>query len=177
MAVPIQLPTTTLNETFGGVTYHIEGELVPVTVDPFGTDSERYIPSLNRWISDAALPVALYNNLDEMGAGLLLPDGRALFLGGTGHTALYTPSGNTNQGAWAAGPDIPGGLGTSDAPAAMMVNGRILCAVGNATNYGSPDIGAGGGNRYRVGRLDLQRPDRADADERGSLSCERSSTA
>ena len=30
MAVPIQLPTTTLNETFGGVTYHIEGELVPV---------------------------------------------------------------------------------------------------------------------------------------------------
>jgi uncharacterized protein (AIM24 family) len=30
MAVPVQLPTTTLNETFGGVTYHIEGELVPV---------------------------------------------------------------------------------------------------------------------------------------------------
>jgi uncharacterized protein (AIM24 family) len=30
MAVPIQLPTTALNETFGGVTYHIEGELVPV---------------------------------------------------------------------------------------------------------------------------------------------------
>ncbi len=30
MAVPIQLPTSVLNETFGGVTYHIEGELVPV---------------------------------------------------------------------------------------------------------------------------------------------------
>ena len=30
MAVPIQLPTNTLNETFAGVTYHIEGELVPV---------------------------------------------------------------------------------------------------------------------------------------------------
>src|ERR1022692_317319 len=29
MAVPIQLPTTAQNETFGGVTYHIEGELVP----------------------------------------------------------------------------------------------------------------------------------------------------
>jgi hypothetical protein len=29
MAVPIQLPTTGQNETFGGVTYNIEGELVP----------------------------------------------------------------------------------------------------------------------------------------------------
>ena len=29
MAVPVQLPTTARNETFGGVTYHIEGELVP----------------------------------------------------------------------------------------------------------------------------------------------------
>jgi hypothetical protein len=29
MAVPTQLPTTAQNETFGGVTYHIEGELVP----------------------------------------------------------------------------------------------------------------------------------------------------
>ena len=30
MAVPRQLTTTAANETFGGVTYHIEGELVPV---------------------------------------------------------------------------------------------------------------------------------------------------
>jgi len=29
MAVPILLPTEARNETFGGVTYHIEGELVP----------------------------------------------------------------------------------------------------------------------------------------------------
>jgi uncharacterized protein (AIM24 family) len=29
MAVPILLPTTARDETFGGVTYHIEGELVP----------------------------------------------------------------------------------------------------------------------------------------------------
>ena len=29
MAVPIQLTTSVQNETFGGVTYHIEGELVP----------------------------------------------------------------------------------------------------------------------------------------------------
>lgn len=30
MAVPVQLTTSAQNETFGGVTYHIEGELVPV---------------------------------------------------------------------------------------------------------------------------------------------------
>ena len=29
MAIPTQLPTVAQNETFGGVTYHIEGELVP----------------------------------------------------------------------------------------------------------------------------------------------------
>ena len=29
MAVPVQLTTTAQDETFGGVTYHIEGELVP----------------------------------------------------------------------------------------------------------------------------------------------------
>jgi uncharacterized protein (AIM24 family) len=29
MAVPIQLPTVARDETYGGVTYHIEGELVP----------------------------------------------------------------------------------------------------------------------------------------------------
>ncbi len=30
MAVPVQLPTSARDEAFGGVTYHIEGELVPV---------------------------------------------------------------------------------------------------------------------------------------------------
>jgi hypothetical protein len=59
---------------------------------------------------------------------LLLPDGRAFFIGSTGHTAYYTPSGNTSPGKWTAGPDIPNGLGAPDAPAAMMVNGKILCA-------------------------------------------------
>lgn len=29
MALPVQLTTNVQNETFGGVTYHIEGELVP----------------------------------------------------------------------------------------------------------------------------------------------------
>jgi len=30
MAVPVQLTTNVQNETFGGVTYHIESELLPM---------------------------------------------------------------------------------------------------------------------------------------------------
>ena len=106
--------------------------------------SERYLPARNDWITDANLPVQLYDNYAEIGAGLLLADGRVFMLGANGNTALYTPSGTTNNGSWVAGPDIPNGLAAPDAPAAMMVNGKILCAVGpplyttNATNVVFP---------------------------------------
>lgn len=112
-----------------------------LTIDPYGTNSERYIPSLNEWIRDANVPVAIYDSkYDEMGAAFLLPNGKAFFLGGTGHTAIYTPSGTTNVGVWTQGPDLPtdtngNQLVTADAPAAMMVNGNILCAV--SSNYNS----------------------------------------
>jgi hypothetical protein len=101
-----------------------------LTIDPFGTNSERYIPSLNMWVDDGNVPVSLYDSFGfEMGAGFMLPNGNAFFLGSTGHTALYTPTGTTSPGAWTAGPDIPNSQGTPDAAAAMMVNGKILCAV------------------------------------------------
>ena len=104
-----------------------------LTVDPFGTLSERYIPSSNTWIADSNLPVQLYDPYGfEMGGGCLLPDGRVFMLGATGHTAYYTPSGSNAPGVWTAGPDIPGGKGTPDAPCCMMVNGKILCAVSPA---------------------------------------------
>ena len=109
-----------------------------LTIDPFGTNSERYIPSLNRWINDANVPLLLYNNIGELGPAFLLPNGRAFFIGGTNHTALYTPSGTTNAGSWAAGPDIPNGLGVSDGAAAMMSNGKILCTAGSPSNFASP---------------------------------------
>ena len=101
-----------------------------VSVDPFGTNSERYVPSSNTWVNDANVPVPLYGPGGELGGATLLPDGRAFYLGGGGHTAFYTPSGSTNPGAWQAGPDIPDGLAAPDGPAAMMVNGKLLCAFG-----------------------------------------------
>jgi hypothetical protein len=114
-----------------------------LTIDPYGTNSERYIPSLNQWINDATVPVSMFDTNDhEIGAALLLADGRAFFVGATGNTVFYTPSGNTDMGSWQAGPVIPNAQATPDAPAAMMVNGKILCATSpqptSATHYPSP---------------------------------------
>jgi hypothetical protein len=101
-----------------------------LTVDQSSTTSERYIPALNKWINDANVGVNLYDGVSELGAGIMMQNGKAIFFGGNGNTAIYTPSGNTNRGTWVAGPVIPGGLGAHDAPAAMMSNGKILCAMG-----------------------------------------------
>ncbi len=90
--------------------------------------SERYIPSLNKWVPDANIPVSLYSG-GETGSGHLLPNGKVFFRGYT-HTAIYTPSGNTHPGKWVQGPDIPGGLNCGDSPGAVMVNGNVLFTAG-----------------------------------------------
>src|ERR1041385_621884 len=100
-----------------------------LTVDQCSTTAERYIPSLNQWVADSSCPVSLYGAGCEEGAAFLLPNGKVLFLGGTTNTAIYTPSGNNSPGSWVAGPSIPNGQAAPDAAGAMMVNGRILCAV------------------------------------------------
>lgn len=109
-----------------------------LTIDPFGQNSERYIPSLNKWINDSTVPVTMYGYGGELGAGFLLPNGDAFYIGGTNHTVIYTPSGTTNAGVWTAGATIPNNLGAVDAPAAMMVNGNVLCALGPDIGYDSP---------------------------------------
>lgn len=113
-----------------------------LVVDSFTTTSERYIPASNTWVNDATVPVSLYDPYGgEEGAGFLLPNGKAFFIGSTPKTAIYTPSGGTNMGSWIAGPAIPGNLGAPDAPACMMNNGKILCALSptpytfDGTNY------------------------------------------
>src|SRR5262249_50760665 len=79
--------------------------------------AERYIPSKNEWVSTGSVPVLLSSSSNKrMGPALLLPDGRAFFLGSNGHTAFYTPSSDQ----WTAGPDIPDGFVADQAPAALM---------------------------------------------------------
>ncbi len=115
-----------------------------ITIDPDTTYSERYLPSTNAWQNEPPVPVALFASLagyvGETGPGVLLPNGRAIFFGGTGHTALYTPSGNNNQGSWLPGPNFPGGLVSADAPGAMMVNGNVLVAAAPPPYIGSDGI-------------------------------------
>jgi hypothetical protein len=109
-----------------------------LSIDDASTTSERFIPSLNQWIADATVPVNLYNYKSELGGGYLLPNGKVFFIGATNQTAIYTPSGTTNAGSWVIGPVIPNNFGANDAPSAMMVNGKILCAFGTNTDQVAP---------------------------------------
>ena len=138
-----------------------------LTIDNFTTTTERYIPSLNQWIADSTAPVNLYNAKGELGAAFLLPNGNVFFIGATNQTLIYTPTGTTNVGTWTLGPAIPNNLtnnlGANDAPAAMMANGKILCALGSdgdqvlptyfyeydyAANAFTPVSSPTGGNSY-----------------------------
>jgi hypothetical protein len=116
--------------------------------------AQRYIPvsgGAGSWVETGSAP----NNLrsggvgDELGPAFLLPDGRAFFIGATGHTAYYTPSSNT----WVSGPDVPGGRGADDAPGAMLPNGNILFAADTPLFNGSTHVyeftpASGGGGSY-----------------------------
>lgn len=97
---------------------------------------EKFVPAANTWVSAGTTPVTLVDTAsDEVGAAILLPDGRVFCIGATNHTALYTPPPLANQpGTWAAGPDFPvitaGRVtGAKDAPAALLPNGKVLCLV------------------------------------------------
>jgi Kelch motif len=104
-----------------------------LTVDPESTNSERYIPELGGWVSDAPTPTNLYDRITgEIGPAVLLSDGRAIFFGGSGGTLIYSPGGGTNAGVWAPGPPEPtapggGQLLPTDAPAVALVTGKVLC--------------------------------------------------
>jgi len=102
------------------------GEAVPQNIT---LAAQRYIPSKNHWIQDGICPVQLYGTASEQGAAFLLPNGNAFFIGASTNTAIYVPSGNKNPGNWIIGPNVPFALSAPDAPAAMMCNGKILCAL------------------------------------------------
>jgi hypothetical protein len=101
--------------------------------------AERYVPEFDSWVSAGMMPVGVdlvEAESIEIGPALLMPDGRALVIGATSQTALYTlPTGLGDTGTWSQGPDIPpdpklGSLGAKDAPACLLPNGKVLFAVG-----------------------------------------------
>jgi len=142
-AGPDKLDTTSEEETW---TLMADGTVLVVECDDH-PKAEKYDPGSNTWVSAGTLPVDLVQaGNDEIGPAVLLPDGRAFCTGATGATALYTPgAAPTDPGTWIAGPNFPDdGTGHSmqakDAPACLLPNGRVLCAVGPASSgaYGSP---------------------------------------
>lgn len=102
-------------------------------------NAEKYIIASDQWVSAGATPDVLVDSISEVGASVLLPDGRLFVIGATGSTALYTPPPIANQaGTWARGPTIPPtstgqAQGAVDAPAAVLPNGRVLFSVGPIT--------------------------------------------
>jgi hypothetical protein len=111
-----------------------------VTIDAFSQNSEHYIPALNEWVVDGGVPAPLFDaDNGELGSGHLLPNGKVFYLGSTTNTAFYTPAATvTGAGTWAAGRGIPDGQGAPDAPAATMINGKILCCLGPAGTLDGP---------------------------------------
>jgi hypothetical protein len=111
--------------------------------------AEKYVPASNSWVSAGSTPVPIAEaTMSEIGPALLLPDGRIFCVGGTGHTALYTPPANpASPGAWTQGPDFPESppgsgqlMKANDAPGCLLPNGKVLCTAGpaGATGFASP---------------------------------------
>lgn len=103
-------------------------------------NAEKYVIAANTWVNAGATLDTLVDSISEIGASVLLPDGRVFVIGATGFTALYTPPPIANQvGTWARGPSIPSvnpgeALGAVDAPACLLPNGRVLFSAGPITS-------------------------------------------
>ena len=109
-----------------------------LTIDAFGQNSEHYVPSQNAWFADGTTPVDLYGFGGELGSSHVLPNGKAFYIGASSNTAIYTPGSSlTAAGTWVAAAAIPNSLGAVDAPACTMNNGKILCALGTNSGFGS----------------------------------------
>ena len=118
---------------------HLPGGDVLVADVGDAPNAQRYSPGLNQWLSAGVVPVNLVDSKAEIGPGLVLYDGRTLFLGATGQTALYTaPTTGTGTGSWVAGPIIPNGKVTDDAPGVVLPNGRVLFAADAGGLYSPP---------------------------------------
>jgi hypothetical protein len=127
-----------------------------LTADCFGDPAvERYDPAQNVWLPQAPTTVSLVEpHSQEIGPAILLPDGRVFAVGAQNGTQLFTPPpAGAGKGVWHPGPPfpphVPGEtLGAKDAPACLLPNGRVLCAVGpvdggvvhpdGSTNYLKP---------------------------------------
>jgi hypothetical protein len=130
-----------------------DGTIIVAEVDNH-PHAEKYLIASNNWIQAGSTPPGHDLVLNEpgvsieVGPAVLMPDGRVFCVGATGHTALYQPPLHPTQpGTWIAGPDFPLSSGqlmrAFDAPACLLPNGSVLCAVG-PKRLVPPDVGWSG---------------------------------
>ncbi len=129
-----------------------------LTVDVLNNpNSERYIPSEQRWVSDGNTVANLqgppevgcipygggtYCPPGETGNAVLRPDGTVFATGAihqgarAGHTAIYRPGASpTDPGTWTAGPDFPNGDSADDNFAVLLTNGKVLVEGSNTGRF------------------------------------------
>ncbi len=109
--------------------------------------SERFVN--NNWVANGTTVASLVEvTSSEIGPAILLPDGTVFALGATGATARFAlNTDRTQPGIWTVGPNVPADasgqtLAAKDAPACLLPNGRVLCALGQvngtADSYAGP---------------------------------------
>lgn len=118
-------------------------------------NSERYLPSMQTWISAGTTPADLhspgsgclvygggcYFPPGEIGPAMLRPDGTVFATGSAlrgspGHTAIYNPPTTlTDPGAWTVGPDFPNDDNAGDSFAVLLTNGHVLVEGNSGTLY------------------------------------------
>ena len=146
------LAVTTKTDSFEEETFALlpNGEvLVPAVRDMPG--AQLYKPERDEYVAVAPCPVNLAiqtlsgAEVFETAPTIVLPDGHAFSIGGTGQTALFSTN-HHPTGTWKVGPTFPAdisGLGNwptltaLDAPAALMPNGRVILLAGST----APDFG------------------------------------
>lgn len=109
--------------------------------------ADRYIIATNTWVDGGTLPQNIIElSSREIGAAVLMNNGKTLFVGANGRTAIYTPPViATDPGTWSQGPDFPAGpngetIGSKDAAGCLMTNGKVLIAAGpvNGSSWLTP---------------------------------------
>jgi len=123
-------------------------------------NSERYLPTMAKWISAGSTIVDLhspspfgclqfgpngqycYYPPGEVGPAILRPNGTVFATGSytsngdPAHTAIYTPGVNlTDPGTWAVGPTFPNGDDAGDSFAVLLPNGNVLVEAESGTLY------------------------------------------
>ncbi len=85
--------------------------------------SEIYDTSTGTWSGAGSTTVNLVDpSSNELGPGLLRPDGTVFYAGATTNNAIY----DTVTGNWSAAPKFGGSLDIADGPAALLPDGNVL---------------------------------------------------